>query len=124
LEKGFWHVKLRTNNRIRVCGGCKTGFLKDSFQPPNYICLVTLSERLLRGEKAPNGKTKLVPIHFHFNVRCLREKGFNFGSLKLGENIREEHVKHLKANGINVPKGVFDFRYISTLMDDFKLNFR
>ena len=60
MKEGMWYIKSRTNNKIKTCGGCANGFLKDTFHPPNDLCLVTLTERLLRGEKAPFGKTKKV----------------------------------------------------------------
>lgn len=99
MKEDIWYLKERKNRRIKICGGCKAGF--NDIKPPNNICLVTLRERLLRGEKAPFGKTKLVPTHFHTDKRCLRGKGFNIKKVDFGNvNLSEEDMKILEKNGI------------------------
>ena len=74
-------LKRRKNRRIRICGGCSSGFKDDKF------CFCVKQERFLRGEKMPDGKKKLVPVHFHLNKWCLRKaEGFSLTDVVYDDN--------------------------------------
>ena len=102
-KRNTFLLKKRSNKRIKTCGGCKEGFANLSLDPPHDYCFATLEERYLRGEKAPDGKTMPVTVHYHIKRSCLKKTQFKENLVDYGDALlTDAHKNYFALSGISL----------------------
>ena len=95
-------IKQRKNYRIRICGGCKEPFKSMPLQSPYDFCFVHNEKRFTRGEKAPDGKKKVVQVHYHVRRSCLKGTGFKESNVICPNEcmLTELHIQKYEEDGV------------------------